>query len=225
MAGPCTVPSRTRRSRTISLIRSRMAWLGAISPALARASGESASQRAAPAPAGLSDLTSTTLSPSFAKARFRPSPGGARSAPGEAAAAMATVAEMEVEAAAGPGAWNEEFVLEKARWRLPEGMVRHEGDADPAGLRILRVRGNSMEPEMREGDRLVVDTARRVPAAGELFVLWDGDGLVVKRVEPAREPGPPKLRLLSANPDYPPYTRLVDDIHVVGKVLWKITRM
>ena len=118
---------------------------------------------------------------------------------------MATVAEMEVEAAAGPGAWNEEFVLEKARWRLPEGMVRHEGDADPASLRILRGRGNSMEPEMREGDRLVVDTAGRVPAA--------------------REPGPPKLRFLSANPDYPPYTRLVDDIHVIGKVLWKITRM
>ena len=120
---------------------------------------------------------------------------------------MATVAEMEVEAAAGPGAWHEEFVLEKARWRLPEGMVRHEGDADPEALRILRVRGNSMEPEMREGDRLVVDTARRVPGAGELFVLWDGDGLVVKRVEPAHEPGPPKLRLHSANPAYPPYTR------------------
>ena len=154
-----------------------------------------------------------------------PKPWRRKKRAGGGGAAMATVAEMEVEAAAGPGAWNEEFVLEKARWRLPEGMVRHEGDADPAGLRILRVRGNSMEPEMREGDRLVVDAARRVPAAGELCVLWDGDGLVVKRVEPAREPGPPKLRLLAANPDYPPYTRLVDDIHVVGKVLWKITRM
>ena len=28
----------------------------------------------------------------------------------------ASVAQMEVEAAAGPGAWNDEFVLEKARW-------------------------------------------------------------------------------------------------------------
>ena len=53
---------------------------------------------------------------------------------------MATVAEMEVETAARPGAWNEEFVIEKARWRMPEGMVRHEGDADP------EVRGNSMKP-------------------------------------------------------------------------------
>ena len=87
-----------------------------------------------------------------------------------------------------------------------------------------KVRGNSMEPEMRDGDRLVVDTARRTPATGELFVLWDGTGLVVKRVEPVHEAGPPRLRLLSANSDYPAYTSLADEVHIVGKVLWKVTR-
>ena len=54
---------------------------------------------------------------------------------------------------AGRGAWNEEFVLGTGRWRLPEGMIRDEGDAEPHGLRILRVRGPSMVPELREGDR------------------------------------------------------------------------
>ena len=44
---------------------------------------------------------------------------------------MAAVAEMEVEA--GPGAWNEGFMMEKACGSLSEGMARHE------------VRGNSME--------------------------------------------------------------------------------
>ena len=135
-----------------------------------------------------------------------------------------SVAEVEIEAAAGPGALTEDLVIERARWGLPEAMIRHEGDAEPAALRILRVRGNSMEPELREGDRLVVDTARRVPAAGELFVLWDGDGLVVKRVEPAREDGEPVLRLISSNPGYAPYTRRAEDIHIGGKVLWKITK-
>ena len=136
--------------------------------------------------------------------------------------AGASVREVEVEAAAGAGAWNEDFVHEKARWRLPESMVRHEGDADPEALRILRVRGNSMEPELREGDRIVVDTARTVPAAGELFVLWDGTGLVVKRVEALTAGG--TLRLVSAHPDYPPYERAADEVHIVGKVLWKVTR-
>ena len=138
--------------------------------------------------------------------------------------ALATVSEVAVEASAGPGALNEEFVLEKAHWRLPEVMVRHEGDADPKHLRILKVRGNSMEPEMRDGDRLVVDTSRRMPATGELFVLWDGIGLVVKRLEAVRETDPPRLRLISSNPDYAPYTCLAEEAHIVGKVLWKFTR-
>lgn len=84
-------------------------------------------------------------------------------------------------------------------------MVRYEGGAAPAALRILRVRGNSMEPGMREGNRCVVDTARRRPASGELFVLVDGNGLVVKRLEAV--PGePPRLRLLSPFPgNGPPF--------------------
>ena len=52
-----------------------------------------------------------------------------------------------------------DFVPEKERWRLPESMVRHEGD------------------------RFVVDTA---PAFGKLLVLCDGDGLVLNAVEPVR---------------------------------------
>ena len=43
---------------------------------------------------------------------------------------------MEVEADAGPGAFNDEFGLEKARWRIPDAMIRHEGDAEPGALRI-----------------------------------------------------------------------------------------
>ena len=63
-------------------------------------------------------------------------------------------ARADAAASAGPGAWNDEFVFENAL-RLAEIMVRHEGDADPGALRILKVCGNSMEPEMRDGDRLI----------------------------------------------------------------------
>ena len=139
-------------------------------------------------------------------------------------AGLAAIPEMAVEAAAGPGAAGEEFAAETARWHLPEGMLRHEGGAAPKNLRILRVRGNSMEPEMREGDRLVVDVSRRVPATGEMFVLWDGNGLVVKRIEAVRGE-PPRLRLISANPDYAPYTCLAEDAHITGKVVWAVKRM
>ena len=67
-------------------------------------------------------------------------------------------------------------------------------------------------------------------ATGETFVLWDGNGLVVKQVETvhgdaAGEDEPPRLRLISANPDYAPYTCLAEDVHILGKVLWVIRRV
>ena len=141
-------------------------------------------------------------------------------------APFAGIPEVEVEASAGPGAFADEFISTRARWFLPEEMIRYEGGATAADIRVLRVRGESMEPDLSEGDRLIVDTARRVPAAGEMFVLWDGGGLVVKRVEPV--PGgrdAPELRLKSANPDYSDYTCLAEDVHIVGKVLWSVRKV
>ena len=144
-------------------------------------------------------------------------------------APAAAIPEITVEVAAGAGAIAEEFVSETARWHWPENMIRHEGGAAPENLRILRVRGNSMAPEMRDGDRIVVDVSRRLPATGETFVLWDGNGLVVKHVEAVHgdtvdEAEPPRLRLISANADYAPYSSLAHDVHILGKVLWVVRR-
>ena len=139
-------------------------------------------------------------------------------------APLVAIPEMAVEAAAGAGALNEEFAGEKARWYLPEGMIRHEGDADPGSLRVLRARGDSMEPLISDGDRLLVDLARRTPGTGEMAVLWDGSGLVVKRVEVMPHEEPPRLRLHSANPDYDPYTCLAEEAHIVGKVVWTVRK-
>ncbi len=145
-------------------------------------------------------------------------------------APLVAVREVTVEVSAGAGTLAEEFVSETALWHWPENMVRHEAGADPESLRILRVRGNSMEPELSDGDRIVVDVSRRLPATGETFVLWDGIGLVVKHVEVARgdavdDDEPPRLRLISANPDYAPYSCFAEDAHILGKVLWAVRRV
>ncbi len=36
-------------------------------------------------------------------------------------------------------------------------------------------------------------------------MLWDGNGLVAERIETVREPRPPRLHPISANPDSTPY--------------------
>ncbi|MDE2790485.1 MAG: hypothetical protein OXI81_08695 [Paracoccaceae bacterium] len=146
--------------------------------------------------------------------------------PDEGPVPLVGIPEFDVEASAGPGALAGEFVTERARWFLPEGMIRYEGGSDPGAIRVLRVRGESMEPELSEGDRLLVDTTCRSPATGEMVVLWDGCGLVVKRIEPVHESeAAPVLRVKSANPDYADYTCLAEDVHIVGKVLWTVRKV
>ena len=153
------------------------------------------------------------------KRRKRTVPGSVPGAP------LAAIPEMAVEAAAGAGAAAEEFTAETARWYLPEGMIRHEGGADPGNLRVLRARGDSMEPLISDGDRLLVDVARRTPGTGEMAVLWDGAGLVVKRVEVLPHSEPPRLRLISTDPAYEPYICDAEEAHIVGRVLWTLRRM
>ena len=36
---------------------------------------------------------------------------------------------------------------------------------------------------------------------------------------------PVRITLLSANPDYAPYTCLVQDVHILGKVLWVVRKV
>ena len=83
-----------------------------------------------------------------------------------------------------------------------------------------------MESELSDGDRLVVGTAVGTPAAGEMFVLWDGAGLVVKRIEVLPpDGGSRRLRLKSANPDYADHNCPAADAHIAGRVLWAVRRV
>ena len=141
-------------------------------------------------------------------------------------APLAAIPEMAVEASAGPGAVGEEFTAETARWYLPEGMIRHESDADPGNIRVLRTRGDSMEPLI----------SGRRPAAGRRHPprpRHRRDGCAVGRRRPRRQAGrsPAPRRAATAQADlrqlrnYEPYTCLAEDAHIVGRVLWSLRRM
>ena len=73
--------------------------------------------------------------------------------------------------------------------------------------------------------RLAVDVSRRLPATGDLFVLWDGSGLVVNWIETVCGDGPPRLRPRFANPDYTSDAGGAEAAHIVDTVVWTISRV
>lgn len=152
--------------------------------------------------------------------RRRPGAGGE-------AAALAPIPELDVRALAGGGAIPDlaDPQAAIAEWQIPFDFLRSHTHAAPASLRIIRVHGDSMVPDFRPGERVLVNTDDRLPSPPGVFIVWDGFGLVIKRLEVIPYSEPATLRLISANADYGVYERPLEDVTVNGRVIgrWQWT--
>ena len=69
----------------------------------------------------------------------------------------------------------------------------------------------------------MIDVADNHPEPAGTFVLDDGHGLVVKRLElltPQDNEAKVKLRICSMNSAYAPYRRAFEDVRIIGRVIW-----
>jgi len=82
-----------------------------------------------------------------------------------------------------------------------------------------------MEPLLSSGDRILIDTSQRAPVPPGIFVIWDGIGLVAKRIDHEPNSVPPKLVIKSVNPEYHTYSRNADEVNIVGRVIWAAKRL
>lgn len=69
----------------------------------------------------------------------------------------------------------------------------------------ITIDGDSMEPLLSSGDWNVLDTSQRVPVPPGIFVIWDGLGLVAKRIEHESNSSPTEVTIKSINPGYQTY--------------------
>ncbi len=138
---------------------------------------------------------------------------------------FSAVTEIDVRASAGPGAFNEGFEETKETWLFPDNVIRHEFRARAADLHIVTIDGDSMEPTLSSGDRIMIDTSQRVPVPPGIFVIWDGMGIVAKRVEHVPHSEPPKVIIKSLNPEYQTYERDAEEVNIVGRVIWAAKRL
>ena len=154
-------------------------------------------------------------------ARPKPPPPGPYAAP----KGYSIVPEIDVRVAAGPGAWNDEPEEIKEAWLFADPLIRHEFRAKPDDLRMITVDGDSMEPLLSSGDRILIDVSRQVPSPPGIFVIWDGLGLVAKRIEHVPHSDPARVVLKSLNPEYDSYERSAEEVRIVGRAVWVSRRL
>ena len=108
----------------------------------------------------------------------------------------------------------------RAMWSMPLDYLRFELRVPRMAVRLVEVIGDSMHPTLQSGDRIMVNTADRRPSPPGIFALWDGLGVVVKRVEHIPNTDPLVYRIGSDNPHHATYERTEGEVHIIGRVVW-----
>ena len=122
---------------------------------------------------------------------------------------------IDVTAAAGDGSFNEHEQRLGVMY-FPDRDLRRYGTYDK--LRLLRARGDSMHPEIRDGDLVMFDLGATDYRSGVMVINRDGL-LIIKRLEMI---GASTARLLSDNRAYDPIDvdLSTDQLTIVGRVVW-----
>ena len=92
---------------------------------------------------------------------------------------------------------------------------------NPDNMVLMRVSGDSMEPEIMDGDVVLLDQSKTRIVPGRMFAVGFEEAIYLKRIDML----PGKIVLKSANLAYPPVELDVrgqceDFFRVIGRVLW-----
>lgn len=132
-------------------------------------------------------------------------------------AAFALIPQRDVDLSAGPGAFTD-HEPEIGRLAFRRDWLDKIG-VKPQTCVLVRVRGDSMEPTLRDGGLVLVNVAPEETRDGIYALLLDG-GLVVKRLQRGVSG---VLIVRSDNPAYGPIELTQDqanELRVIGRVLW-----
>lgn len=133
-----------------------------------------------------------------------------------AAEIFAAVPKVRARLSAGGGSFETGGEVERV-YPFRQDWLRAKGQ--PSRMVLMDVVGNSMEPEIRHGDMVLIDQGQTAVVAHGVYAVGLEDTVLVKRVE--KRPG--QLVLLSDNRDYAPIVLTGDELdalRVIGRVLW-----
>ncbi|ASN67604.1 hypothetical protein 7S12_47 [uncultured Caudovirales phage] len=118
----------------------------------------------------------------------------------------------------GHGAWNEGARV-LAMLAFTRYSLRKKG-LEPKQLAAVRVDGDSNEPELSEGDTVMVDLSRNHFQGEAFYVIRLNDLLFAKRLQREFDGS---MSVISANSAYHPVrvpVERLDSLEIVGRVVW-----
>ena len=92
--------------------------------------------------------------------------------------------------------------------------------SQPENIKMLKVRGDSMEPTLKDGDWVLADISRRTPESDGMYLLRLSTGLAVKRLQGSVSPD--TITVKSDNPKYDAENAKLSDIAILGRIVYTL---
>jgi len=131
---------------------------------------------------------------------------------------LVMVPMVEARLSAGTGSFETGDSAER-RYAFRSDWINLKGQA--ASMALMRVAGDSMEPQIFNNDMVLIDQSQTKPRAGSLFAVAVEDVVYIKMVDTL----PGKIVLKSYNEAYAPLEidargDLADGIRIIGRAVW-----
>lgn len=125
---------------------------------------------------------------------------------------------VEARLSAGHGSFETSADVE-GHYAFKTEFLRRKGQASK--MVLMRVGGESMQPEIRDRDTVLIDQSQTAPRPGSTYAVSVEDMVYLKIID--AQPG--KLVLKSFNPEYAPIDvpmneDMADSVRIIGRVVW-----
>jgi phage repressor protein C with HTH and peptisase S24 domain len=144
--------------------------------------------------------------------------------------------EIDVQLGAGEGMVGDMMTLDLGgesysghkiigEWLFPEEFLRSEIQTSVSKTLVMPVRGDSMEPTYRPGDRVLVDLSQRTLTEDTVYVISDGESPPqIKRLQRVMFSKPVQVEIISDNPANSRQTVELAMLKILGRVVGVVSR-
>lgn len=141
--------------------------------------------------------------------------------PPDVAQDLVLVRKFDVQASAGGGVLPVGHGDEGVQFMALQASWLRSRNINPDYCQLLTARGDSMEPTIRDGDTMIIDTSIDRAKDNTIYVLVFDGMVLVKRIHKKVSTG--AIVLMSDNPLYPPEEVAPADVpslHIAGRLVW-----
>lgn len=108
------------------------------------------------------------------------------------------------------------------QWVIPSGLLEERTSAPPDQIKVFKVKENTMEPDFKIGENVVVDISDRNPSPPGTFIISDGYGELIRKCELVTGSKPPKIRITATRKGFQLQTLELSDFRIIGRVIARL---